>query len=110
MLSLVQTCADSRCAAQHFRRAIDDVTGALDREIARRKALRRRLARADPRVLLQAIDCFGSADAGALWLTSYEVGLAGRIPLEVSEGAGGMGAVQGLLQRLKIGMFSDSSD
>jgi uncharacterized protein (DUF2384 family) len=91
---------------ERLRKKVDDVIRAFDRDLGRRNALRDKLFGVDPEVLLAAIDCFGSADTAALWLTSAEVGLANENPLEVAATAEGKERVLQLLWRLNAGMFA----
>jgi putative toxin-antitoxin system antitoxin component (TIGR02293 family) len=87
-------------------RKIDDVTAAFDREASRRSAMRQKLTGVDAEVLLAAIDCFGSAEGTALWLTSPEVALANECPLDVATTEVGKEKVLQLLWRLNRGMFA----
>jgi Protein of unknown function (DUF2384) len=91
---------------ERLRNKVDDVIRAFDRDMGRRNALRDKLFGADPEVLLAAIDCFGSAEAAALWLTSPEVGLANENPLDVADSPDGKERVLQLLWRLNLGMFA----
>ncbi len=87
-------------------RKIDEVTAAFDREIARRNAMRTKLAEVDAAVLLAAIDCFGSAEGAAFWLANPEAGLASEYPLDVAVSAEGKEKVLDLLWRLNRGPFA----
>ena len=95
---------------ERLRNRVDEVIRAFDRDMGRRNALRDKLFRADPEVMLAAIDCFGSADAAALWLTSPEVGLGNEHPLEVADTPEGKEKVLQLLWRLNMGMFACVAD
>jgi putative toxin-antitoxin system antitoxin component (TIGR02293 family) len=89
-----------------LRKKVDEVVRAFDRDLGRRNALREKLFGADPEVLLAAIDCFGSADGAAFWLTNPEVGLENEAPLDVAATAGGKERVLQLLWRLNLGMYA----
>jgi len=89
---------------------VDDVTAAFDREVARRSSMRDRLAVVDAEVLLAAIDCLGSAERAANWLTGPELALEGEVPLDVAETDEGKGRVLGVLRRLDLGMFASATE
>jgi putative toxin-antitoxin system antitoxin component (TIGR02293 family) len=89
-----------------LRRKVDEVVQAFDRDLGRRNTLRNKLFCADAEVLLAAIDCFGSAEGAAFWLTSPEVGLGDEAPLDVAATAEGKERVLQLLWRLNLGMFA----
>lgn len=101
-----RACSD--LMRDRLRKKVDDVIGAYDRDLGRRNALRDKLFRADPEVLLAAIDCFGSAEGASLWLTSPEVSLANENPLDVADSPDGKERVLQLLWRLNLGMFAGS--
>lgn len=88
---------------------IDELTAAFDREASRRHAMRDRLAQVDPEVLLAAIDCMGSAEKAAAWLTSPEYGLGNEYPLDAAGTAEGKERVLQLLWRQNLGMFSPAA-
>ena len=91
---------------ERLRRKVNEVICAFDRDMGRRNTLREKLFKLDPEVLLAAIDCFGSADGAAFWLTSPEVGLDNETPLEFAATAAGKERVLQLLWRLNLGMFA----
>jgi uncharacterized protein (DUF2384 family) len=76
------------------------VTQAVAREIARLKGMRSKLAEVDAEVLLAAIECLGSYERAALWLTRPEELLAGAAPLDAAARRGGKEAVIRILWRL----------
>ena len=89
---------------------MDDVTAAFDREVARRSSMRDRLAAVDAEVLLAAIDCLGSAERAANWLTSPELALEGGTPLDVAGTDEGKSRVLCVLRRLDLGMFASPTE
>ena len=91
---------------ERLGKKIGDVVGAFDRDVARRCALRERLLGVDAEVLLAAMDCLGSPDGAAQWLTGPEIGLSGETPVDVAATAEGKERVLNFLLRLERGMFA----
>jgi uncharacterized protein (DUF2384 family) len=110
MIGLVQTFESPAPLQKRLRSKVDDVTAAFDREVARRSAMRDRLAGIDAEVLLAAVDCLGSAERAANWLTGPELALEGEVPLDVAETGEGKERVIHLLRRLDLGMFAFAAD
>ncbi|MGA2015997.1 MAG: MbcA/ParS/Xre antitoxin family protein [Opitutaceae bacterium] len=110
MIGLVQTFESPAPMRKRLRGKVDDVTAAFDREVARRSAMRDRLAAVDAEVLLAAVDCLGSAERAANWLTSPELAFEGGIPLDVAQADGGKDRVLRLLRLLDIGMFACAAE
>jgi uncharacterized protein (DUF2384 family) len=106
MLSDMQTGGISDLIQARIGRKIDEVTAAFDREAARRNAMREKLAGINAEILLAAIDCLGSVDGAAFWLSSPEAGLAGGCPLDVALSAEGKEKVMDPLWRLNRGPFA----
>jgi putative toxin-antitoxin system antitoxin component (TIGR02293 family) len=92
-----------------LQKRIHEVTDALDRDVARRCAMRKRIKRVDPEVLLAAVECLGSPEGAAHWLTNPEIGLENRNPLDVADTAAGKEKVLRLLWRLQVGVFADAA-
>jgi uncharacterized protein (DUF2384 family) len=106
MVSCTQPSECSDLILVRLNKKKSDVIQAFDREIARRNALRQKLIEIDAVLLLAAIDCFGSSEAAALWLTSPDVGLANENPLDVAATDEGKERVLRLLWRLDLSMFA----
>lgn len=79
------------------------MASAIDREISLLDNRRRKLMGADPEVLLAAIDCLGSYERSARWLTSPEALLDNESPVDASATPIGKERVLGLLWRLDGG-------
>jgi uncharacterized protein (DUF2384 family) len=110
---MTDSVAPSDCTylmRQRLDRKVDGVVAAFDRDFARRGAMRAKLRELDAEVLLAAIDCLGSAEKAALWLTSPEVGLSEENPIEVAATSDGKERVLRLLWRLGRGMYACGSD
>lgn len=82
------------------------VIDAVQREIDRRVALIEALRTADRRVIAAAVECIGSPEGAASWLTRPEYGLRGKVPLEVARTARGRARVLHLLKRLTYGVLA----
>jgi putative toxin-antitoxin system antitoxin component (TIGR02293 family) len=106
MINLVQTFEGPAPLQRRLRSKVDGVTAAFDRAVARHSAMRDRLAGLDAEVLLAAIDCLGSAERAADWLTGPELALDGEVPLDVAGTDAGKDRVLHLLRRLDLGMFA----
>jgi len=76
------------------------VASAFDREIAVLDRRRRELMETDPEVLLAAIDCLGSYERSARWLTAPEALLGNQSPSGAAATPTGKERVLGLLWRL----------
>lgn len=76
------------------------VASAIDREISLLDSRRRKLMGADAEVLLAAIDCLGSYERSARWLTSPEALLGNESPVDMAGSPEGKERVLGLLWRI----------
>jgi Protein of unknown function (DUF2384) len=76
------------------------LASSFDGEIALLDRRRRKLMETDPEVLLAAIDCLGSYERSARWLTAPEALLGNQSPADAAEAPTGKERVLGLLWRL----------
>jgi uncharacterized protein (DUF2384 family) len=81
------------------------VEAAMEREIGRLDRARERVRDVDPEVLVAAVDCLGSPERAALWLSSPQILLSEATPLDLSGTPEGRERVLRLLARLVRGMF-----
>ena len=58
----------------------------------------------DPKVDAAAVECFGSAQAALAWLTSPEISLEGRKPIEIARTRKGAKEILLLLKRIDYGI------
>ncbi len=105
MLNRGTTCGVPDLLALRLEKRRREAEASVDREIARLARARRRMADVDAEVLLAAVECFGSAEGAARWLTDPEILLGEAVPLEVVASPGGKERVLQLLSRLGAGML-----
>jgi putative toxin-antitoxin system antitoxin component (TIGR02293 family) len=80
------------------------LVAAIQREIDRLNAVKKKLRSLDSEIVCQAIDVFDSVDGAAIWLASPAFGLEGRVPLDVADTPKGMDEVMNLLGRVDHGV------
>lgn len=79
---------------------------ALQNEIDRLRATKKKLGLSAPEIVDRAIEIFESIDGAAIWLASPAPGLEGKIPVEVAATAKGRTKVLNLLGRIDHGLLA----
>jgi uncharacterized protein (DUF2384 family) len=92
---------EARLAARRSK-----VAAAISLEISRLDGERQKVMEADGEIVLAAIDCLGSYQRAAHWLTSPEPLLAGESPLDAAATPAGKERVFGLLWRQDFGAIA----
>jgi uncharacterized protein (DUF2384 family) len=77
---------------------------AIQSEIDRLQAAKKKLRLITPAIADQAIETFESIDGAAVWLTSPAYGLRGKAPVDMMATAKGRGKVSNLLGRIEHGL------
>lgn len=82
------------------------LVAALQSEIDRLQAAKKKLRSLDPEFIARTIEAIGSVEAAALWLTGPAYGLKGRVPVDIAVTAEGRPEVLKLLGRIKYNVPS----
>jgi uncharacterized protein (DUF2384 family) len=82
------------------------VMAALENEIDRLRAAKKKLRLSAPEIVDRAIETFDSIDGAAIWLASPAHDLEGKIPVEVAVTAKGRTKVLNLLGRIDHGLLA----
>lgn len=82
------------------------VMAALQNEIDRLRAAKRKIRLSAPEIVDRAIEIFESIDGAAIWLASPAHGLEGKVPVEVAVTSKGRTKVLNLLGRIDHGLLA----